>query len=97
MGVGFAVSRFGLFLRQMSAEQSHLPAHSTGLSVVAGVGLVGLGVLVNVSAVARHFQITRELRTGDWVAGRVSRSAVALAIVLAAAGLGMMLYLLLVR
>lgn len=97
MGVGFAVSRFGLFLRQMSAEQSHAPTHTTGLSVIAGVGLVGLGVLVNISAVVRHFQIVRELKTGAWMPGRVSRSAVALALVLAAAGVGMMAYLLLVR
>jgi putative membrane protein len=97
MGVGFAVSRFGLFLRQMSAEQSHMPAHSTGMSVIAGVGLVALGVLVNLSAVARHFQIVRQLKTGSWIAGEVSRSAVALALVLAAAGIGMMVYLMVIR
>ena len=44
MGVGFAVSRFGLFLRELSA--SHLPAQTTGLSLWSGVMLVALGVVV---------------------------------------------------
>jgi putative membrane protein len=47
MGVGFAVARFGLFLRQMQSEETHMPIHSTGLSVWSGVALVALGVIVN--------------------------------------------------
>jgi putative membrane protein len=97
MGVGFAVSRFGLFLREMSAQRNQMPAHTTGLSVWSGVALVALGVVVNVSGVVRHFQIVKELKTGTWAAGHVSRSAVALALVLAAAGVGLMAYLVLVR
>jgi putative membrane protein len=97
MGVGFAVSRFGLFLREMTAERSNLPAHSTGFSMWSGIALVALGVVVNVSAAWRHFVLVRELRSGTWEAGRVSQSAVALALLLAAAGVGMVLYLILVR
>lgn len=96
MGVGFAVSRFGLFLRQISAEKSHLPAHANGLSVWSGIALVGLGVVVNVSAVVRHFQLIHELSSGTWIAGRVSRNAVILGILLAAMGVGMAAYLILV-
>jgi putative membrane protein len=44
MGVGFAMARFGLFLREMQAAQSHAPAHATGLSTWSGVALVALGV-----------------------------------------------------
>jgi putative membrane protein len=94
---GFAVSRFGLFLRQISAGQAHLPAHTTGLSLWSGVALVGLGILVNVSSVLHYLQTVRQLRSGTWIAGRVSTNAVILAIVLAAIGLGMAIYLLLVR
>ena len=97
MGVGFAVSRFGLFLRQFSASQTHMPPHTTGLSVWSGVALVCLGVVVNVSAVVEHWRLVRELSTGTWVAGRVSRNAVVLALVLAAVGVGMAVYLILVR
>lgn len=101
MGVGFAVSRFGLFLREMQAGEIHAPVHatihSTGLSVYSGVALVALGVIVNVTAVTQHVRITRQLRDGTWVAGRVSTSAVVLGLILAAVGVGMAAYLLYLR
>jgi putative membrane protein len=97
IGVGFAVSRFGLFLRQISAMQSHLSAPATGLSIWSGVMLVGLGVVVNVTAVLRHFRLVHELSSGTWRAGRVSREAVILGIVLAGVGIGMAIYLILVH
>jgi uncharacterized membrane protein YidH (DUF202 family) len=62
IGIGFAVSRFGLFFRQLSATESHLPTRATGLSVWSGVTLVGLGVVVILSSVLRHFQLIRELK-----------------------------------
>ena len=97
MGVGFAVARFGLFLRQMAATESRPPAHATGLSVWSGVALVALGVIVNVSATRRHFQIVRELGSGTWVPGRVSKDAVALATLLAVVGVAMAVYLIVIR
>lgn len=97
MGVGFAVSRFGLFLREFSAGQTHMAAHTTGLSVWSGVALVSLGVLVNVSAVVSYVRLVQELRRGTWVAGQVSRTAVLLALVLAAIGVGMSIYLILMH
>jgi putative membrane protein len=97
MGVGFAVSRFGLFLRELSASTSRLPAQTTGLSRWSGVMLVGLGVIVTLSAVLRHVQLVRELRSGTWKAGRVSADAMILGLVLAALGIAMGIYLTLVR
>jgi putative membrane protein len=97
MGIGFAVSRFGLFLRQVSASESHLPSHTTGISLWSGVSLVALGVIVNLSAVLRHFQLIHELSSGTWRPGRVSRDAVILGLLLAAIGVGMAIYLILVR
>ena len=102
MGVGFAVSRFGLFLREMQANEVHSPAHgtvirSTGLSVYSGVVLVALGVLVNVTAVWQHFRTVKELHEGNWIAGRVSASAVILGLLLAVVGIGMGVYLLYLR
>lgn len=96
MGVGFAVARFGLFLREMGQSAAHLPVHSTGVSVFSGVALVGLGVLVNVSAVLHHIGTVRKLRTGTWVAG-VSRNGVVLGLILGAVGIGMGVYLVLLR
>jgi putative membrane protein len=97
MGVGFAVARFGLFLREMQATQTHTPVHASGLSVWSGVALVTLGVVVNVSAVARHITQVRQFRSGTWQPGRISVEAVALALVLAAIGAAMAVYLLLMH
>ena len=62
-----------------------------------GVLLVALGVIVNLSAVYRHFQLIQELSSGTWRPGRVSRDAVVLGLLLAAAGVAMAIYLTLVR
>ncbi|WP_158943697.1 YidH family protein [Granulicella sp. S190] len=97
MGIGFAVSRFGLFLRQITLTQSHPSTPTTGLSLWSGVSLVALGVVVNLGAVYRHFQLIQELTSGTWRPGRVSRDAVILGLLLAAAGVAMAIYLLLVR
>ena len=99
MGIGFAVSRFGLFLRQVTAAESHLPTntHATGVSLWSGVALVALGVIVTLSSVLRHIQLTRELRSGTWQPGRISRDAVILGLILAALGVGMAIYLILLR
>jgi putative membrane protein len=64
MGVGFAVARFGLFLREMQSEETHLPVHATGLSVWSGVALVALGVIVNVTSVFSHIATVHRLKSG---------------------------------
>jgi len=97
MGVGFAVARFGLFLREMQSDQTHMPVHTTGLSVWSGVALVALGVIVNLTAVLSHISVVRQLKSGTSIPGQVSKGAVALAILLALVGIGMTLYLLFVR
>ncbi len=99
MGIGFAVSRFGLFLRQLSGIESHLSAntHTTGASLWSGVALVVLGVIVNLVAILRHIQLIHQLSAGTWQPGRVSRDAVILGLILAAIGIGLAIYLPLVR
>ena len=92
MGVGFAVARFGLFLREIQASQPQA-AHPTGLSLWSGVALVTLGVIVNVYAAVRHVQLVRQLAKGTWQPGKTSAGAVALALVLASIGVGMAVYL----
>lgn len=97
MGVGFAVARFGLFLREMRATQLHIVLHNSGISVYSGVALVALGVAVNVSAVTHHIRTVQELRRGTWVPGRISSVAVTLALLLALIGVGMGIYLLIIN
>ncbi|WP_263379996.1 YidH family protein [Granulicella paludicola] len=90
MGVGFAVSRFGLFLREFSATQHTLTTNS----VVTGVVLVALGVVINIVAVINHTTIVRSLAAGTWRPGKTSKPAIVLALVLAALGVAMAAYLL---
>jgi putative membrane protein len=97
MGVGFAVSRFGLFLREFTVQQSLSRQSPHAHSVISGVALVILGVIVNIAATIRHFQITRQLSSGTWLPGQVSWTAVTLAIVLAIAGAAMAVYLMFLR
>ena len=97
MGVGFAVSRFSLFLRELTSTQPHLPAGASSLPRGSGIALVALGVLVIVLAAYHHTVLIRQLREGSWQAGRVSLLAVGLAIVLAVGGIAMVAYLALVR
>ena len=97
MGVGFAVARFGLFLREMTATQTHTAVHAGGISVWSGVALVFLGVIVLTASVVQHLTLIRELNSGTWQPGRVSRNAVLLALLLALVGVGMSVYLIVLR
>ncbi len=97
MGVGFAVARFGLFLRQLRSTETHTALDTGGMSVWAGVAIVALGVVVLAAAVHQHLTLVAELKSGTWQPGRVSRNAVALALLLALVGVGMAIYLVVLR
>lgn len=96
MGVGFALARFGLFLREFQANQHSALQHS-GATVDSGVAMVALGVLVNLAAVRHHIRTVKELRTGSWIPGRIATDAVILAILLALIGIGTGAWLLFLR
>jgi putative membrane protein len=93
MGVGFAVARFGFFLRQLHIGAATESTRTNTLSVWSGVAIVVLGVLVNVSAVTEHLRITAQLRDGNWEPGHVSKNAVVLAIFLAVIGVAIAGYI----
>lgn len=95
IGVGFAVSRFGLFMREISASNK-IPIRTTGISAWLGVAMVALGVLVNVGAVVSHFRLVRDLSAGIWKPG-ISQPAVVLGVLLALLGAGMCAYLIALR
>lgn len=99
MGFGFAIARFGLFLREMQANQGSHNFDHQGVwgSPIAGVALIALGVIVNILSSYRYVQIIRELSQGTWIPGRISRTAVVLSLVLAVLGAAMAAYLLLLR
>jgi putative membrane protein len=104
MGVGFAVARFGLFLRQFQEQQAlvlhtspQTIVHPAGASVYGGVALVALGTIVNIGSIARHVHITRELKSHTWTSGRLSWGAILLALILSIFGVGIGIYLLFLR
>ena len=97
MGFGFVVARFGLFLRELGMQQSQQHGRATGPSLWLGTGLVIVGVIVNISAVVTHIREVKLLSTGAWVPGRTSRTAIALALLLSLAGIGLAVYLIWLR
>ena len=66
MAFGFAIARFGLFLRQLVATNPAAVHRSSGLeSTWVGAALVGIGVLTSLSATLRYAQIRRAIVRGD--------------------------------
>jgi uncharacterized protein (DUF302 family)/uncharacterized membrane protein YidH (DUF202 family) len=97
MGFGFVVDRFGLFLRQLEAMQGRAPLGRLGVSVWFGTGLIVLGVAVTLMAAARHRRLVRELAAGMPPSARPVAQASAIAVILAAIGLALAIYLILAR
>jgi uncharacterized protein (DUF302 family)/uncharacterized membrane protein YidH (DUF202 family) len=89
MAFGFVVARFGLFLRELASSRAEISA----LSVPLGVGLVLLGVVVNVAAAALHVRYVNQLNRGTLALGQPSRLGIAIAVILAAVGLVIVFYL----
>src|SRR5581483_7772973 len=93
MGFGFVVARFGLFLRELSANPD-ATARPGGWSMGFGVALVLLGVLVNLLAAVEYRAVLRRIdrresyRPPRWSLGLL------VAVLLAAVGIGMVGYLL---
>jgi uncharacterized protein (DUF302 family)/uncharacterized membrane protein YidH (DUF202 family) len=97
MGFGFVVARFGLFLEALQVGQASLAGRPNGFSVWFGTALLVLGVSVNILAAWRHVRLIRELRRGGSDFHGPSSLAVAVALILAAVGLAMAVYLTSVR
>jgi putative membrane protein len=66
MAFGFAIARFGLFLRQLAAVgKGGLPATSAVGSGYLGVILVALGVGTSVAATSRYATVRRAIERND--------------------------------
>jgi putative membrane protein len=95
MAFGFAIARFGLFLREVAqAGQGH-PNRLHGLgSAWFGVVLVGLGLLTNAAAVGRYARVRSILESHKCVVpSPVLAYAVGIASVLVAFAMAAMLAL----
>ena len=64
MGFGFVVARFGVFLREWAAAQNIAQRSGHGVSLWLGVALVGLGIFLNLAALARYRSYLRQLKQG---------------------------------
>jgi putative membrane protein len=93
MGFGFVVARFGLFLRELASLRTLGQFQTSALSVPLGTALLLAGVLVNILACVRHVRIVRALNSGAPIATKPSTLAIIVALLLAAAGLSMAIYL----
>jgi putative membrane protein len=94
MGFGFVVARFGLFLRELEAVRQTPGTHpTTNASLWIGVALVFLGVVISLLAARQHAVVLRRLdraepfRPPRWSLGII------VAVVLAALGLLIVMYL----
>jgi putative membrane protein len=97
MGFGFVVARFGLFLRELAAGRGVDVPPRGHFSQWVGIGLVLLGVAVNVAATIEHMTLLRRMERGEVMKRRRVTLAVALAAVLAVMGMGLGVYLAVVR
>jgi uncharacterized membrane protein len=80
------------------AASSHDPnLRSYGFSLWVGTAMVLMGVFMNLVSATRHVKLVRGLNRGDEVVGRPSYTAVAVAVVLAAVGIGMVAFLIAVE
>ena len=66
MAFGFAIARFGVFLRQVASvgQLAVRPQHGVG-SAWVGAALVALGMLANLLATIRYAHIRRAIERGD--------------------------------
>ena len=72
IGFGFAIARFGLFLRQFEADQAPLKDPFIN-SQDLGIGLVIFGIAIIVLAAWRYSQVFSQIEQGDF---RPSRRAI---------------------
>jgi inner membrane protein YidH len=92
MGFGFVVARFGLFLGEL-ASVGAVQHRGQGFSLPIGIALIGLGIVVIVTAAVRHHRLVRSISGGRTGPGVGVRFGLAVAALLALIGLAMAWYL----
>jgi len=93
MGFGFVVARFGLFLEAFGISHSSPRVRPYGPSFWFGTALIVLGVIVNGLSAQNYFRLVQDLGRGGTRFNRPSWLAMALALILALAGLAVAIYL----
>ena len=94
MGFGFVVARFGLFMRELVLDKPALSHASSGFSLPVGIALIGIGILVTVTAAVRHHRYIQAIDQGRFQQTFGVGFGIGVATLLALLGLIMALYLL---
>ena len=95
MGFGFAIARFGLFLRELVPSGTVAPKAVQSLgSGWVGTLLVALGMMTNLAAVLRYARVRHAIERGDLGA---PSSALVYALGTGAALIGLLMTVLLLR
>jgi len=93
MGFGFVVAKFGLFMRALvEAAKVNTPIQH-GISSWIGTGLVLLGILACVLAAVQHYRFLARMRRGDDYPAPRWSLGIAMALLLAILGGGIVVYL----
>ena len=73
IGFGFAIARFGLFLRELqtSVIQQNIQTHSVISTQSVGLGLVIVGIIVIILAVWHYNQVFWQIERGDYQPSRL--------------------------
>ncbi len=93
MGFGFVVARFGVFLRMLQTGASAAQPESFGFSFWVGTVLIVVGVFVNAWSVRNHLSLIADFNRGGEAYKQPSRLAIVVALILAAIGAAMAIYL----
>jgi putative membrane protein len=95
MGFGFVLARFGLFLLELD-QGVHASERQIRLSFVSGIVLIGLGVFLNLAAAGMHYPYLIRTRRGETDLPATWWLGLILSVILAAMGVGMAVFLLIV-
>lgn len=73
IGFGFAIARFGLFLRELQSAVAgrEMPTHSVISSQTLGVGLVIIGITLIALSAWRYNQVFWQIERGDYRPSRL--------------------------
>lgn len=92
MALGFVVARFGLLIRELNVKHVYPAGPSAGVSTYFGTALIASGSLVLVLALFNYLRTGRQIERGAY--RWAPALSVGMAAVLAAAGVLLLVYLL---
>lgn len=97
MAFGFVLARFGIFLRSLSLTGATPDVKQAHFSVSVGIGLIVIGVLVQILSLIHYRRLIQHLNAGVADFDRPSTLASSVSIIMAVVGAAMAVYLSIVR